>query len=88
MLFGDARCDRAVARHQVADAALDAVPCGSAAGAAAEVQQQCPACTFIYEGHPYSCWIFGNALRILGLMAVTVYLVPILRIKVGRPKMV
>ena len=34
------------------------------------------------------CWIFGNALRILGLMAVPVYLVPILRIKVGRPKMV
>ena len=34
------------------------------------------------------CKIFGNALRILGLMAVAVYLVPILRIKVGRPKMV
>ena len=34
------------------------------------------------------CTILGNALRILGLMAVTVYPVPILRIKVGRPKMV
>ena len=33
------------------------------------------------------CWIFGNALRTLGLMAVPVYLVPILRIKIGRPKM-
>ena len=34
------------------------------------------------------CWIFGNALSILGLMAVPVYLVLILRIKIGRPKKV
>ena len=50
-------------------AALDAVPSGSAAGAAAEVRQQCPACTCICEGHPTNCGACGTALAIVGAAA-------------------